>query len=63
MPIARTITWFDSPADADAADRTHYAEMTPQERLNEMVELLDRWGNWHERRLDRVARIVDVPRG
>ena len=59
--VERKVTWFDSPEEAEEADRLHYANMTPQERLDEMVALLNRWGKWNERRLERVARFVELP--
>jgi predicted Fe-S protein YdhL (DUF1289 family) len=60
--MERKVTWFDSPEAAEEADRLRYASLTPQERLDEMVALLNRWGKWNERRLERVARFVEVPR-
>lgn len=53
--------WFSDPRDADDAIRMHYEAMTPQQRLDEMVELLNKWGKWNERRLARVARIIKIP--
>lgn len=60
--MERIVTWFDSPEKAEEALRKHYRSMTPQKRLDEMVELLNRWGGWNERRLERVARFVELPR-
>gem|GEM_PF-6140718 len=57
------VQWFSDPAEADAQVYRHYSSMTPQQRLDEMAELLNRYANWNERRLTRVARIVTVPRG
>lgn len=59
MKIERKITRFDNPAEAEEAVRLHYASMTPQQRLDEMVAMLNRWGKWNERGLERVARFVD----
>jgi hypothetical protein len=60
--MERRVTWFNGPEEADAADKAHYAAMTPQQRLDEMVELLNRWGGWNERRLERVARFIEISR-
>ena len=58
--IERKITYFDSLEEAERAVDEHYAAMTPQQRLDEMIEMLNRWGHWHERRLERVARFVEI---
>lgn len=58
--MERIVTVFDDPEEAERDLDRHYAAMTPDERLREMSELLNRWGGWHERRLERVARFVDV---
>ena len=55
----RIVTWFDSPAESDEAIDRHYASLTGQERLDEMVEFLNRWGGWHERRLVRTAEVLE----
>jgi len=59
--MERRITFIGTPEEADAADREHYAKMTPQERLDEMIELLNKWGHWNERRLERIVQVLDVP--
>jgi len=46
--VERKVTWFDSPEEVEEADRRHYANMTPHERMDEMVSLLNRWGKWNE---------------
>jgi len=56
------VTWFDTPEEADRLTTAHYAEMTPQERLDEMVKFLNEFGNWNERRLVRTARLLDIPK-
>jgi hypothetical protein len=57
----RKVTWYEDPSDAERDDRAYYAALTPQQRLDAMVDLLNRWGKWNERRLKRVARFVEVP--
>ena len=56
--IERRITWYDDPDVAETDVGEHYRRMTPQQRLDEMVELLNRVGKWNERRLTRVARLI-----
>ena len=56
--IERRITWYENPEDADADLCDHYRKMTSQQRLDEMVELLNRVGKWNERRLTRTARLI-----
>ena len=56
--IKRRITWYDDPDAAEDDVREHYRQMTPQQRLDEMVGLLNRVGKWNERRLTRVARLI-----
>lgn len=58
--IERVVTIFDSPEDAERDLDAHYAAMHPDERLREMSALLNRWGGWRERRLERTARFVSV---
>lgn len=62
MKIARTFQVFDDPQKADEQISDYYRSLTPQQRLDEMVQLLNRWGQWNERRLERVATIIEVPR-
>jgi len=56
--IERRITWYDDSDVARADVQEHYRNMTPQARLDEMVDLLNRVGKWSERRLTRVARLI-----
>jgi len=60
--LERTVTWFDTPEAAEEADRIHYANLTPQQRLDELVILLNEVGKWNERKLVRTAQVLDVPR-
>ena len=60
LRIERRITWYENPDAAEADVREHYRRMTPQERLDEMVGLLNRVGKWNERRLTRVARLIEL---
>lgn len=50
-----------SPEDAEEMVWKHYSQMLPQERLDELVLLLNNWGKWHERRLERTAQVLTIP--
>lgn len=39
----------------------YWKAMTPQERLDAMMELCEAWGGQDERRLERTYRIVTIP--
>jgi hypothetical protein len=59
--MEKSIEWFDSPDEAsDRLDR-YYETLTPQQRLDEMIALLNNWGKWKERRLERVAQFIQLP--
>ena len=66
----RTIRVFDNFADADAADRAQYAAMTPQERLDIVLELSARHrsdehnteASEDSERLARVYRVTELRR-
>ncbi|MEX0718699.1 MAG: hypothetical protein WD066_19045 [Planctomycetaceae bacterium] len=56
---------FDSFEKADEADRAYYASLTPQERLDVMLELIRRHRESlgeAAQRLERVYRVVERPR-
>jgi hypothetical protein len=55
------VALYTDPETADRELYRHYASMTPQERLDELAGLLDRWCKWNERPCTRVARILTVP--
>jgi hypothetical protein len=54
------VQWFSDPPEADEQDRARYAAMTPQQRMDEMCGLLNRWGKWIERRLEKVVEILEL---
>jgi hypothetical protein len=61
--VDKDAVWIGTPEEAEELDRARYAAMTPQERLNAMIELNNRWGKWNERRLERIFEFIEVPRG
>ena len=59
--MEKVVRIFKSHEEADEADRQFYASLTPQQRMDMMVELLDFRG--YEKigapeRLERVYRVV-----
>jgi hypothetical protein len=41
--MERVIRVFDRHSDAEAADRAFYASLSPQERLNMLLDLMERY--------------------
>ena len=41
--IERTVAKYSSFEEAEAADRAYYAQLTPTERLNILLELIQRY--------------------
>jgi hypothetical protein len=56
-----TMEWFSDPREADEQDRARERALTPQQRLDEMLDLLVRWGHVRERAFERVLEIVELP--
>jgi hypothetical protein len=53
---------FDNHADSAAADREYYRNLTPNQRLAILFELIQRYREDHgcSERLERVYRIVEL---
>ncbi len=62
--IEHTVKKFSSFAEADEADRRYYAQLTPAERLNILLELIQRYRQsiHAPEGLARVYRIVEFER-
>ncbi len=60
-PVARK---FRSFAEADQADRDYYRSLTPEQRLDILLTLVERGKQPHEigQKPARVYRIVKLPR-
>jgi hypothetical protein len=60
--VERVIRKFSSFEEADKADREYYRSLTPQERLNQFLEVLEIGKSFHgaPKRLARVYRIVKL---
>ena len=57
--VQKTVRKFDSLAEAEKADRAFYKNLSGNERLQILVELLN---HAPEQRLERVSRITKLPR-
>ena len=61
--VERVIRKFDSFKEAERADADHYAALTPQERVNVLLYLVESYrqslGETSER-LERVYRVVEL---
>ncbi|HVT80416.1 MAG TPA: hypothetical protein VHM90_07140 [Phycisphaerae bacterium] len=55
---------FTSHADADMADRAYYRSLTPKERIEILLTLIERGGKPDEigQKPARVYRVVKLPR-
>ena len=61
--MEKVVRRFDSHADAEEADRRYYQSLTPQQRVDLLVEMV--YGNRDpndpaSERLERVCRIVQL---
>ncbi|MGA3028401.1 MAG: hypothetical protein ABSF98_26950 [Bryobacteraceae bacterium] len=62
--MEKTVRVFASFADADEADARDDASMSPEQRLNILIELRDqRHPDAAEQGLARVSRVVELERG
>ncbi len=57
--MQKTVAKFRSFEEAEKADRDFYKKLTPQERVDILLELLP---HGPEQRLERVYRITKFPR-
>jgi hypothetical protein len=49
---------FRSPAEAREDELNHYRALTPEERVDILIELIYRHGNQTEHRLDRTPTVI-----
>jgi len=57
--VEKTLRKFNSLQEADRADHDFYKKLSPQERLNILLKLSE---HEPERRLERVYRVIKLPR-
>ncbi len=63
MSVEKTVKVFAGFEDADKADARYDAAMSPEQRLNALIELRDRrHPDAAEQRLARVSRVVELER-
>ncbi len=59
--MERHVAKFSSFEEADRADKEYYRSLTPQERIQILLELNRRWPGWAEgQRMARVCKIVTL---
>ncbi len=60
--MEKVVRIFDSHQEADAADEEYFRNLTPQQRLDILLEIL--WRGRHRdaaaERLERVYRIIEL---
>lgn len=62
--VEKVVRLFESHAEAEEADARFYAELTPQERIEIVIQLRDqRHPHASQQGLARVYRIVEFERG
>ena len=57
--VEKTVQKFKSFAEGEKSDRGFYKKLSPQERLNILLKLSE---HEPERRLERVYRVIKLPR-
>jgi hypothetical protein len=57
--VQKTVRKFKSFAEGEKNDRDFYKKLSPQERLNILLKLSE---HEPERRLERVYRVIKLPR-
>ena len=57
--VQKTVRKFKSFAEGEKTDRDFYKKLSPQERLNILLKLSE---HEPERRLEKVYRVIKLPR-
>ena len=63
VPIERTVQKFSSPEEADRAEREYYNSLSPEQRVEVLLELMNRARDLTDpasQRVERVYRIVKL---
>jgi hypothetical protein len=63
--MERVIETFEDHESADEADRRYYGSLTPQERVDLVLELMQRYRESYGEagnRLERVCRVTELHR-
>ena len=60
--MEKTVAKFRSFEEAEKADRDFYRKLTPQERLDILLEVLTHAPEQRLERVVRIAKLTDLPR-
>jgi hypothetical protein len=66
VPIERTVQKFSSHEEAERAEREYYDSLSPEQRVEILLELMNRARDLNDpasQRLERVYRIVKLKSG
>ena len=58
--MEKVVRTFDSHSEAEKADREYYRSLTPEERLNILLELVEQGNRDAPKGFERVYRIVEL---
>lgn len=58
--MEKVVRTFNSHSEAEKAEREYYRSLTPEERLNILLELVEQGNRDAPKGFERVYRIVDL---
>ena len=61
--MEKRIRKFSNPGEADAADRTYYQSLTPEQRIDILLELVQRGNGESSEGFKRVCRVIKREEG
>ena len=56
-----TIEMFSDPDEADRRDRAYYQSLTPQQRVDMLLEICRVWGKTDQRPFERTIEVIQIP--
>jgi len=57
--MERVVRTFSSHEEAAKADREYYRSLTPEQRLDILLELIEQGGGGTQSRFERVYRVIE----
>lgn len=57
--MERVVRTFSSHEEAANADREYYRSLTPEQRLDILLELIEQGGGGTQSRFERVYRVIE----